>query len=87
VLKINAKTLELEATFHQYVQPRVHKQLSPFCTRVSIVHDFVFVLIDLALGLCCSCSKSYSAIIKMSVLKDLVVDNWLQGYVELPNTN
>ena len=34
VLKVNGRTFETEAIFHQYVQPRVHPQLSPFCTEV-----------------------------------------------------
>ena len=42
VLKINAKTLQTEATFHQYVQPRVHQQLTPFCTELTgIIQDMV----------------------------------------------
>ncbi|XP_060574985.1 ERI1 exoribonuclease 3-like [Ruditapes philippinarum] len=35
VLKINSKTLETESVFHQYVQPRVHKDLTPFCTKLT----------------------------------------------------
>ena len=38
VLKVNGRTFETEAIFHQYVQPRVHQQLSPFCTEVG--HSF-----------------------------------------------
>ncbi|XP_053395272.1 ERI1 exoribonuclease 3-like isoform X2 [Mercenaria mercenaria] len=42
VLKINSKTLETETTFHQYVQPRVHKELTPFCTKLTgIIQDMV----------------------------------------------
>lgn len=42
VLKINSKTLETEAIFHQYVQPRVHKDLTPFCTKLTgIMQDMV----------------------------------------------
>uniref|UniRef100_A0A1I8HUC6 Exonuclease domain-containing protein n=1 Tax=Macrostomum lignano TaxID=282301 RepID=A0A1I8HUC6_9PLAT len=33
VLKVNAQTLATEATFHKYVQPRVHKELTSFCTK------------------------------------------------------
>lgn len=35
VLKVNGKTFETEAEFHQYVQPEVHKNLTQFCTEVS----------------------------------------------------
>ncbi|ELT98134.1 hypothetical protein CAPTEDRAFT_225969 [Capitella teleta] len=42
VLKVNAKTFEVESTFHQYVEPRVHKQLSPFCVELTgIIQDMV----------------------------------------------
>ncbi|KAL4236305.1 ERI1 exoribonuclease 3 [Mactra antiquata] len=42
VLKINAKTLETEAIFHQYVQPRVHKELTPFCVKLTgIIQEMV----------------------------------------------
>ncbi len=34
VLKLNGRTFEIEDTFHQYVQPTVHKQLTEFCTNV-----------------------------------------------------
>ncbi len=34
MLKLNGRTLETEAIFHQYVEPRVHKELTPFCTEV-----------------------------------------------------
>ena len=33
---MNGKTFEVESTFHQYVEPRVHNELSPFCTEVSV---------------------------------------------------
>jgi ERI1 exoribonuclease 3 len=35
VLKINSRTFETKATFHHYVQPDVHKQLSVFCTELT----------------------------------------------------
>ena len=35
VLKVNGKTFNTEAVFHQYVEPRVHKELTSFCTEVS----------------------------------------------------
>ena len=35
VLKINAKTLEMEGVFHTYVQPVIHKKLNPFCTKLT----------------------------------------------------
>jgi ERI1 exoribonuclease 3 len=35
VLKVNSRTFETEAEFHQYVQPDVHKQLSVFCTELT----------------------------------------------------
>ncbi|XP_052774198.1 ERI1 exoribonuclease 3-like [Mya arenaria] len=42
VVKINARTLQVDSTFHQYVQPRVHKQLTPFCTQLTgIIQDMV----------------------------------------------
>jgi len=34
VLKVNGRTFETEAQFHQYVQPDVHKELTDFCTEV-----------------------------------------------------
>jgi len=34
VLKVNGRTFEIEAQFHQYVQPDVHKELTDFCTQV-----------------------------------------------------
>ena len=34
VLKVSGRTLEIEAQFHQYVQPDVHKELTDFCTEV-----------------------------------------------------
>ncbi|KAK2193357.1 hypothetical protein NP493_15g06052 [Ridgeia piscesae] len=42
VLKVNGKTFETEAVFHQYVQPRVNRELSPFCTELTgIIQDMV----------------------------------------------
>ena len=35
VLKVNGKTFETEAQFHQYVQPDVNKELTDFCTEVN----------------------------------------------------
>lgn len=35
VLKVNATTMETEATFHSYVQPTVHPKLTPFCTQLT----------------------------------------------------
>jgi len=34
VLKVGAKTFEIQSTFHQYVQPKVYRQLTPFCIQV-----------------------------------------------------
>lgn len=42
VLKVNAKTLEIESVFHHYVQPEVHAQLTPFCTELTgIIQEMV----------------------------------------------
>ncbi|XP_071165685.1 ERI1 exoribonuclease 3-like [Mytilus edulis] len=42
VLKINAVTLQTESVFHQYVQPKVNQQLTPFCTELTgIIQDMV----------------------------------------------
>lgn len=35
VLKVNAKTMQIEATFHSYIQPDVHTNLTPFCTELT----------------------------------------------------
>lgn len=35
VLKVNARTLETEATFHTYVQPVIHEKLNPVCTDIT----------------------------------------------------
>lgn len=34
-LMVNAKSLQTESTFHYYVQPRVNRQLTPFCTELT----------------------------------------------------
>lgn len=34
ILKLNGRTMEIESTFHMYVQPVIHPQLTPFCTEV-----------------------------------------------------
>uniref|UniRef100_A0A131XHP6 Putative exonuclease n=1 Tax=Hyalomma excavatum TaxID=257692 RepID=A0A131XHP6_9ACAR len=42
VLKVNSRTFETEATFHTYVQPQAHPQLTAFCTELTgIVQDMV----------------------------------------------
>ncbi|XP_076462593.1 ERI1 exoribonuclease 3-like [Babylonia areolata] len=42
VLKFNWKSLQVESEFHQYVQPRVHRELSPFCIELTgILQDMV----------------------------------------------
>lgn len=42
VLKVNVRTLEIEAIFHSYVQPVVHKALNPICTEITgITNDMV----------------------------------------------
>ena len=35
VLKVNAKTMKMESTFHTYVQPTAHPVLTPFCTELT----------------------------------------------------
>lgn len=35
VLKVNAKTFDIEATFHHYVQPKVNRLLTPFCVQLT----------------------------------------------------
>ena len=35
VLKVNARTLQIESTFHTYVQPVIHKELNPFITQLT----------------------------------------------------
>ncbi|PVD22660.1 hypothetical protein C0Q70_15915 [Pomacea canaliculata] len=42
VLKFNCRTLDVESEFHQYVQPRIYNQLTPFCIELTgIVQDMV----------------------------------------------
>ncbi|KAL5021933.1 hypothetical protein ScPMuIL_001088 [Solemya velum] len=42
VLKVNSRTLETESIFHQYVQPRVHPELTGFCVELTgIIQDMV----------------------------------------------
>jgi len=42
ILKVNGKTFDTEATFHQYVQPRVNLELTSFCTELTgIIQDMV----------------------------------------------
>ncbi|OQV21113.1 ERI1 exoribonuclease 3 [Hypsibius exemplaris] len=42
VIKIDARTMEPTASFHEYVLPTVHPQLSPFCTNLTgIIQDMV----------------------------------------------
>ncbi|KAK2157668.1 hypothetical protein LSH36_187g06027 [Paralvinella palmiformis] len=42
VLKVSGVTFETESTFHQYVEPQVHKELSPFCTELTgIIQEMV----------------------------------------------
>lgn len=42
VLKVNGKTFEVESKFHHYVQPKVHRQLTKFCTELTgITQDMV----------------------------------------------
>ncbi|CAF1323443.1 unnamed protein product [Adineta steineri] len=42
VLKINGRTFECESTFHSYVSPTVHPQLTKFCTELTgITQDMV----------------------------------------------
>ncbi|XP_035699288.1 ERI1 exoribonuclease 3-like [Branchiostoma floridae] len=42
VLKVSGRTFETEATFHTYVTPDVHPQLTPFCTELTgIIQDMV----------------------------------------------
>ncbi|XP_071117298.1 ERI1 exoribonuclease 3-like [Haliotis cracherodii] len=41
-LKVNAQTGDIESQFHQYVRPRVHPQLTDFCTELTgIIQDMV----------------------------------------------
>ncbi|XP_046546929.1 ERI1 exoribonuclease 3-like isoform X1 [Haliotis rubra] len=41
-LKVNTQTGDVESQFHQYVRPRVHPQLTDFCTELTgIIQDMV----------------------------------------------
>lgn len=40
VLKFNCRTLDVESEFHQYVQPRIYNQLTPFCIEVKLTSFF-----------------------------------------------
>ena len=41
-LKVNAKSFEVEAEFHRYIQPHFHRDLSTFCTELTgITQDMV----------------------------------------------
>lgn len=35
ILKLHGRTMEIESTFHTYVQPIVHPMLTPFCTELT----------------------------------------------------
>uniref|UniRef100_A0A8C4S932 ERI1 exoribonuclease family member 3 n=1 Tax=Erpetoichthys calabaricus TaxID=27687 RepID=A0A8C4S932_ERPCA len=35
ILKVNSNTMEIESTFHTYVQPVHHPHLTPFCTQLT----------------------------------------------------
>ncbi|XP_072130744.1 ERI1 exoribonuclease 3-like [Mobula birostris] len=35
ILKLHGRTLEIESTFHTYVQPIVHPKLTSFCTKLT----------------------------------------------------
>lgn len=49
VLKVNGKTFDVEAQFHQYVCPQVGTELSSFCTELTgIIQDMVDGQPDLA---------------------------------------
>lgn len=42
VLKVNGHNFAVESTFHEYVQPRVHRELSSFCTELTgIIQEMV----------------------------------------------
>jgi hypothetical protein len=40
-LKISASTFTIEDKFHQYVQPKLNKILTPFCTNVFDNYMFI----------------------------------------------
>lgn len=39
VLKVNARTYELESTFHQFVRPQYHPKLTAFCTKLTTIEQ------------------------------------------------
>ncbi|XP_075927931.1 ERI1 exoribonuclease 3 isoform X2 [Petromyzon marinus] len=42
ILRVNGKSMEVESTFHTYVRPTAHPELSAFCTELTgIVQDMV----------------------------------------------
>lgn len=42
VVMVDAQTMEPVSTFHKYVQPRVNRDLTPFCTQLTgIIQDMV----------------------------------------------
>lgn len=42
VIKVNGKNFEIESEFHEYVQPRIHKKLTPFCIELTgITQDMI----------------------------------------------
>ena len=45
VLKVNGKNFKTEAVFHQYVQPTVHPDLTPFCTEVRSLNCAVVLVL------------------------------------------
>ncbi|XP_029802038.1 ERI1 exoribonuclease 3 isoform X6 [Suricata suricatta] len=44
ILKLNGRTMEIESTFHMYVQPVVHPQLTPFCTEKVSPRDSTYLI-------------------------------------------
>lgn len=55
ILKLNGRTMEIESTFHMYVQPVVHPQLTPFCTEVKckgslVLQESPWEAVSIALG-------------------------------------
>lgn len=42
MLKLDTKDFEIKDTFHQYVEPMAHKNLSQFCTELTgITQDMI----------------------------------------------
>ena len=35
VLKVNARTFEIESEFHSYIQPTIHTKINPVCTEIT----------------------------------------------------